>query len=450
MMELPVLFEQRMKIKLGSDFPEFISSLEHPPPTSIRINPQKKSALDTFEKVPWSKYGRYLEARPVFTMDPYFHAGAYYVQEASSMFVEQVFTQLIDPQSTLKILDLSAAPGGKSTHILSLINDKSLLVSNEVIRSRASILSENLIKWGYPNAVVTNNDPQDFQSLPDFFDIIVVDAPCSGEGLFRKDPDAMGEWSPENVSLCSARQKRIIADVWPALKEDGLFIYCTCTYNESENEDNLQWLRQQQGVEFLKLQLDGWNVEETVSAEAIGYRFFPHRVKGEGFFISVMRKKAMTEGARIKPKKKLTRAPKKIVEAVGPWLQNHHPFDFFLHNDSIFCLPAENVAQVEMLKEHLKILHAGTSITTVKHDKCIPEHSLAMSIHLNKNSFFNLAVSREDAIRYLRKDTIPFFETPRGYCLITFEGTPQGWVNSVSNRFNNLYPSEWRIRMTPP
>src|SRR5260221_14470615 len=219
----PHVFAQRMQMQLQQYWKEFLSAHEQPSPNSIRINPLKINRKE-LENIPWTDFGYYLEQRPSFTFDPLFHAGSYYVQEASSMFLEQALKQTVDLSRPLKVLDLCAAPGGKSTHLLSLLNDQSLLVSNETIRSRATVLSENIQKWGSNNVVVTNNDPEDFQRLEGFFDVIVVDAPCSGEGLFRKDPNAVNEWSEEHIELCVVRQQRIINQVWPSLKKNGVLI----------------------------------------------------------------------------------------------------------------------------------------------------------------------------------------------------------------------------------
>ena len=301
---LPEEFVSRMKILLGSAFPDFLSSLQSPSPVSIRLNSNKNHVTDG-DKIPWCETGRYLKERPIFTLDPTFHGGAYYVQEASSMFLEQIIQQAVDLTKPLRVLDACAAPGGKSTHLLSLLNEDSLLVSNEVIRSRANILSENIQKWGNSNVMVTNNDPTNFSSLKGYFDIILIDAPCSGEGLFRKDASASHEWSEKNVELCSLRQRRIVADLWPALKENGLLIYSTCTYNEKENEENLNWISKEfpSTAESIKLTPD-WGVEAIEQETIKGYRFFPHRVKGEGFFISAIRKKEATPQLRIHSKKK--------------------------------------------------------------------------------------------------------------------------------------------------
>src|SRR6187549_341233 len=256
--------------------------------TSVRVNPFKQfEILNLKSQIPWTEYGHYLEARPSFTFDPLFHAGCYYVQEASSMFLEQALKQTIDLSQPLKILDLCAAPGGKSTHILSLISKESLLVSNEVIRSRANILTDNIVKWGCSNVIVTNNDPRDFQRLENYFDVIVVDAPCSGSGLFRRDPEAIEEWSEQNVALCSQRQQRILADILPALKNGGVLIYSTCSYSRQEDELICDWLRNELIINNEELIIShDWNI---VKSDA-GYRFWPDKLKGEGFFIACFRK----------------------------------------------------------------------------------------------------------------------------------------------------------------
>ena len=304
MTRLPEKFETSISQKLGSDLPAFIESLNESPPVSIRINPHKNKRPAPADPIPWCPFGQYLPQRPVFTLDPLFHAGSYYVQEASSMFLGEALRQSTDLRLPLRVLDLCAAPGGKSTHILSLIGTESLLVSNEVIRSRASILSENIQKWGYPNAIVTNNEASDFQQLKGFFDVIVIDAPCSGEGLFRKDPNAINEWSPDDVQRCSARQKRIVTDVWAALRENGILIYCTCTYNESENEDNLKWLKENYSLDFIRLRTEtSWGITEVETNGLFAYRFFPHKTRGEGFFLSVMRKTESCATKNMKSKK---------------------------------------------------------------------------------------------------------------------------------------------------
>jgi NOL1/NOP2/fmu family ribosome biogenesis protein len=388
----------------------------------------------------------------VFTLDPLFHAGAYYVQEASSMFLELALRQSADLTAPLTVLDLCAAPGGKSTHLLSLLSPDSLLVSNEVIRSRASILSENIQKWGQANVVVTNSDPEHIGQFKELFDVIVVDAPCSGEGLFRKDAGAMTEWSTDHVALCASRQRRILSDVWPALKTGGVLIYCTCTYNPAENEDNLNWLAGEQSVSFLKLTLpDNLGIEAVAQGGATGYRFYPHQVKGEGFFLSVVRKEpgeASVHTRLPKPgKKTFTAPPKKIEEKVWSWLTGREGKSLVQFNDIILAFPERWKSLIEMFSERLHVIHAGISIGTIKHDKVIPEHALAISSVLDTNAFQRVEVSEGDALKFLRKEAIFFEGLEKGYTLVCYQDVPLGWINMLENRANNLYPAEWRIRM---
>ena len=448
MRPLPERFDESMYELLKDQYPDFLRSLHTPSPVSIRINPAKGHAAAERQPVPWTRYGQYLPSRPVFTLDPLFHAGTYYVQEASSMFLEQALRQAVDLDQALNVLDLCAAPGGKSTHMLSLLNRDSLLVSNEAIRSRANILSENIQKWGYPNSIVTNNDPADFRKLTGFFDVVVVDAPCSGEGLFRKEPDAMDEWSPDNVQLCAARQKRIVSDVWNALRENGIFIYCTCTYNTTENEDNLKWLRNKSDVEFIKLSIDpAWGIEEVTEGNIFAYRFFPHKTSGEGFFITVIRKRESTEQVRIKPRKAIGEPRKETLVTLKSWLVPDRDAVFFQFNDLIFYAPLSKTKEIEFLLQSLKIVYAGTNVATLKRDKLVPDHAMALSIELNKDNFPRVEVREEDALKYLRRDNIQLPDAAVGFTLLTYQKLSVGWVNVLANRVNNMYPSEWKVRM---
>jgi 16S rRNA C967 or C1407 C5-methylase (RsmB/RsmF family)/NOL1/NOP2/fmu family ribosome biogenesis protein len=445
----PPAFELRMHEYLMSEFNDFKHAHTIHAPTSIRINPLKESSPIVSESVPWTQYGRYLAERPVFTLDPYLHAGVYYVQEASSMFLEQAIKQCVDFTKPINALDLCAAPGGKSTHLLSLLGQESLLISNDVIRSRATILSENIQKWGYPNCLVTNNDPKDFQQLQGYFDLIVVDAPCSGEGLFRKDGDAMIQWSPDNVMLCAARQKRILNDIWPALKENGILIYCTCTYNEHENEENLLWLEQEYAVEFLPLVIQShWGIKESVKQNAIGYRFFPQCVKGEGFFLSVIKKKESTEHLRFKSKSKSAYPEKKSIDTLKTWIQKDYNAEFKQWKDLVFAVPYDKKEDVERIVQTFRIATAGTNVARIKHDKLIPEHGLALSTRVNRAAFNEVNVTLEQALQFLRRETIALPDAEKGFNLLVYKNVPIGWVNILSNRANNMYPQEWRIRMS--
>jgi len=443
----PTDFENRMRGSLGNEWPAFLSAHLEESPVSIRVNPAKIELPDS-EIVPWTAYGKYLESRPVFTLDPTFHAGAYYVQEASSMFLEQVLKQAVDLTQPLRVLDLCAAPGGKSTHLLSLISQDSFLVANEVIGARATVLAENIQKWGHANVVVTQNDPKDFQGLPGYFDVVVIDAPCSGEGLFRKDPQAMEEWSTANVDLCSQRQRRILHDSWSTLKKGGVLIYCTCTYNESENEDNLDWLARQKGIEPLGIKTeDSWGIQESRKGNVIGYRVYPSRSRGEGFFIAVFRKTDEEAQVKIKSRSTFNKPQKKVTDQIKEWVLDNSSFEFILQDDLILMMPSRYSTDIEMISKELSVVNKGTALATLKHEKIIPAHAFALMNGLRQENFISLALDREQALAYLRKDNLAVAENRRGFALVTFENLGLGWVNLLGSRINNLYPAGRRIRM---
>lgn len=436
--------------------------------TSIRINPSKWSASDflnniyfnshkevaasvlnsalvTQSKIPWSQYGYYLSQRPSFTFDPLFHAGCYYVQEASSMFLEQALKQLTDLSQTLKILDLSAAPGGKSTHIQSLISNESLLVSNEVIRSRCTILIDNITKWGSNNVIVTNNDPSAFKKLPGYFDVVVVDAPCSGSGLFRKDAEAIEEWSLNNVALCSQRQQRILADVLPSLKENGLLIYSTCSYSKEEDEEIADWLVQEFEMKNEKLKLEEhWGIIESASQKtnALGYRFYPDKVKGEGFFLACFRKMTAEKEAKIKPAK-IEKATAKEKAVIQPWLTN---VDLELAKEANFftALSPQFFNDYSFLKSVLNIQYKGTGVGQIMKDKLVPDHSLALS-NIISDSISAMELNYEGAIKYLQRQDTGFSSPVLGWQIVQYQKHNLGWINALPNRINNYYPKELRI-----
>jgi 16S rRNA C967 or C1407 C5-methylase (RsmB/RsmF family)/NOL1/NOP2/fmu family ribosome biogenesis protein len=427
--------------------------------TSIRVNPLKwpdensNSLTEKFSvrhspfsirNVPWSRYGYYLAQRPSFTFDPLFHAGCYYVQEASSLFLEQALQQTTDLLQPLKVLDLCAAPGGKSTHIQSLISSDSLLVSNEVIRNRATVLKQNIIKWGGENVVVTNNDPQHFARLEGFFDVIVVDAPCSGSGLFRRDAEAINEWSLENVQLCCGRQKRILADVFPALKEGGILIYSTCSYSKEEDEDIADWLVKEQGMENIKLHVEtAWQIIESQSEKTgtTGYRFFPYNVAGEGFYLAVFRKTTAANEPRLK-EATLEHASAAEKNVAQKWLLPSSSRELF-RTPHLYGLLKNFVRDYAVLKNYLRIVYAGVAIGEVLRNKLLPEHALALS-RIVSSSVPSVAVDYDTAIRYLQRSDI-FLETKPGWQLVCFSGHNIGWINALPNRINNYYPKEWRI-----
>lgn len=447
-----------------------------PPVTSIRINERKTpSSLlpppSSLSEVPWCATGRYLAERPQFTLDPLFHAGAYYVQEASSMFIEQVFkvignreeerdvaplTSYLQP---LTLLDLCAAPGGKSTLWRSLLPDGSLLVANEPIRQRAQVLAENLTKWGHPDVVVTSAYPEEFAPLSSFFDVIAADVPCSGEGMFRKDEQAREEWSPEAVIACAERQWQIISDVWPALKQDGYLVYSTCTYNAEEDERMVSRICRELGAVVVPIAHDpAWGIVEG----EVGYHFYPHRTKGEGIYMCLLRKTSPSTVLKVNSKKgkkggKTSGGSNvKNGAAVADWLTGSSDFKLFAPSSSsngggqegaIGAVRQSLFDDVLTVTSTVRALTAGILLAEEKGKKLIPQHALAMSTALSSDAFPREEIDRDTAFAYLRREAITLpSDCPRGYVIVTYGGLPLGFVNNLGTRANNLYPEQWRIR----
>jgi 16S rRNA C967 or C1407 C5-methylase (RsmB/RsmF family)/NOL1/NOP2/fmu family ribosome biogenesis protein len=450
--------------------------------TSLRVNPAKwdegsEEVAEHFgggyagdgdgrvgiERVPWSSFGYYLPQRPSFTLDPCFHAGAYYVQEASGMFLEQALRQTTDLSRPLRVLDLCAAPGGKSTLLQSLLSADSLLVSNEVIRNRANILEENIIKWGGANVVVTSNDPHDLGRLENYFDVIVIDAPCSGSGLFRREPEAVKEWSPDNVRLCSQRQQRILADSWPALRRDGLLIYSTCSYSREENEDILDWMVEDLEATDCRLTVAAdWNIVETAGRlGAYGYRFYPDKLRGEGLFMACLRKtgggafaasrkkRSVEASTRGSVKASVQRVPKKDLEKIGSWVRSDRGQAYFYHRELIHAIPGLLLAEMAVLQSACYLRRAGVSLGKLSVKEFIPEHDLAMSTLIHPELPV-MSLSLDKALSYLRKDDPGAGSDHRGWMLVQYAGLNLGWIKALPGRINNYYPKEWRILRREP
>jgi 16S rRNA C967 or C1407 C5-methylase (RsmB/RsmF family)/NOL1/NOP2/fmu family ribosome biogenesis protein len=427
---------------------------------SMRLNPQKLMSLPAAfqpqaEKIPWATLAYYLAERPSYTFDPLFHAGAYYVQEASGMFLEQAMKQTTDLRHPLKILDLCAAPGGKSTLIQSLISPDSLLVSNEAIRGRVGILRENMMKWGGANVVVTQNDPREIGKMENYFDVMVVDAPCSGSGLFRRDPGAIGEWSIDSVRACNLRQQRILADSWPALRKEGILIYSTCSYSREEDEAVLDWVMGRFEADSLRLQIDpAWNIVETTgNTGGYGYRFFPDKLKGEGFFITAWRKK---DGNSFQfPRNRgsaLARPSRQEEDQARAFVDRRRPLTFFRQDEHLCCIPAQFGEDLAVLRAHTYIKNAGVLAGRPAGKDFVPAHDLALSELMDKE-WPAIDASKEEAISYLRKEEInlPLAEAGKGedkgkgWYLVQYQGHNLGWAKILTGRINNYYPKELRI-----
>ena len=410
-MQLPTDFIRETRQVMGEErFNRFMGAFEEEAPVSIRLNPLKMSQRDgsfvtsmisqkNRPSVTWCPEGYYLEGRPQFTFDPLFHAGCYYVQEASSMFVTHILRSLFTIHCSLftihsslfTILDLCAAPGGKSTAAISVLPEGSMLVSNEPIPTRAQILLENITKWGWPNCIVTNNYPRDFRKAKAKFDIILCDVPCSGEGMFRKDPNAIGEWSLQNVEKCWRLQREIVADAWACLNPGGILIYSTCTYNIKENEENVRWIMETFDAEPITIPTDpSWGITGSLlpGFDAPVYRFIPGFTRGEGLFMAVLQ-----------------------------------------HRGTVPCVS----------KERQRLNYTGT----------VPSVLKRLTADLPEGDHPRIDLSYHDALNYLRGEALVLpTDTPKGIITVTYKGVPLGPVKNIGNRANNLYPKPWRIKTT--
>jgi len=402
-MQLPEDFIQEIRPVFGEErFERFVKALDGDSPVSIRLNPAKAADMMPVdgEPIPWCRDGYYLPKRPNFTFDPLLHAGCYYVQEASSMFLDEVLKQLAISQlpiancQKLMALDLCAAPGGKSTLLRAVLPTDSVLYSNEPIAKRASILLENITKWGYANHHVTNLYPKDYRKSKMKFDLILCDVPCSGEGMFRKDPDSVKEWSLQNVEKCWQLQREIVADAWQCLNEGGILIYSTCTYNIKEDEENVRWIRDELGAELIPVATKPeWGITGSLldGFDEPVYRFIPGYTRGEGLFMAVMRK------------------GKPMVSAT---------------ENGGFC--------------NGKRCFLGQK-TLVSPTETIEKSSGSPCVEL----------TYPQAIAYLRGEALVLpSETPRGMVEVSFMGHPLGFVKNIGSRANNQYPKEWRIKTT--
>ena len=389
----------------------FVQSFRYETPVSVRINPWKtaENPFPNSEPVPWCRQGFWLKDRPCFTLDPLFHAGVYYVQEAASLFLDYVLRQVV--AAPVSALDLCAAPGGKSTLMRAALPEGSMLVSNEIDRRRANILLENILKQGHPDVLVTHNAPKDFAKTNLLFDVILTDVPCSGEGLFRRDPTAVNEWSPQNVHFCAQRQRRILSDIWPCLKDGGLLIYSTCTFNTYENEENVRWIAEELGADILSVPVfPDWQITGSLLTDwhQPVYRFIPGVNRSEGLFMAILRK----QGGK----------------------------------NAFSTLPSSLRAQ---LKKHpfLHLLSDGIPQPEVRGREQIPSVAQALSLSAQETDYPQAELSLEEALRYLHRETLKLpGNTPHGFVLVTYQGHPLGFVKNLGDRANNFYPKPWTIR----
>ncbi len=430
----------------------FVGAHDEPPVVSIRVNKAKvidRSIVlpDTNirELVPWCEEAYVLHERPSFTLDPLFHAGAYYVQEASSMFLQHVMHQLFNGCSALKALDMCAAPGGKST-LMAGIPELGFIVSNEIIHSRVAVLQENIIKWGSLKVLVSNNDPDDFKRLPGFFDFVMVDAPCSGSGLFRKDEKAMEEWNPELVGFCAARQKRILHAATETLSEGGYLFYSTCSFSEEENEQNLDHLLDTGCYESVDLKINpAWNIVKTSSKKhnAVGYRFYPDKLTGEGFFCGILRKTSSINDFTLYPKvvKSLT-----VGQQLEAWVEDAQSLYYFEKENNVFAFDSRFVNELSVVADVLKLRKNGLRLGELIRGEFVPNHELAMATVQSKQ-IPKLELNLQQSLQYLRRETVDISVNEKGWSLVQYKEISLGWVKLVQGKAKNHYPLNWRILM---
>lgn len=431
MKKIPLAFEQRIR----TQWPDFAGDLLHaltlPTPVSVRYNPVKlPPEFPAAESISWAAHGRYLSARPSFTLDPLFHAGTYYVQEASSMILEKVLSNVL-PVSA--VLDLSAAPGGKSTHLLALMGGKGVLVANEIVRPRMHILDENLIKWGNPNVIVTHSEPTDFSGLNNVFDLAVVDAPCSGEGMFRKDETAIREWKPNLGAFCQNRQEKILDAVLPAIKPGGYLYYSTCTFFPGENE--IQAKRLIDTGDWEEVIPDFPDLDNCWRAPC-GYYCLPHKLQGEGYYFVLLRKKGVYTAAiqNTREYRKETRSLPFSLPEKGKRVR--------LRQTEYWVTPeTEQVAG--MLEFPVKIHRIGLPVW----ENEMPHHAVAMWPEM-RNAFPAIELEGSDAICFLqRKEFTPDTLPDADIVQVRYKGIPLGFIRIKNDKIENLYPAHWKIRM---
>lgn len=423
------------------------------------------AGAETAGRVPWNSFGLFLRERPVFTLDPLFHAGAYYVQDSSSMFVGFVFRQVLErmagegtlPQErNLRVLDLCAAPGGKTTDLAAslreALGDRFLLVSNEVMKNRAGVLADNVARWGDPNVAVTSADPAAFSRFDGFFDIILADVPCSGEGMFRKDAEAVAQWSEETMELCAARQRRIVADVWPALAGNGILLYSTCTFNRHENDGNAAWITSELGASVLDI---GCPFDGPVHTGQ-GYSLAPGFVSGEGQYCAVLKKDGETAG-RQRPAGRDTKD--RGQKAQNPQVSGKNtekeisallsvPSVLRSRGEVLTAVPRQIYGDLTFLEGFVKTLSAGVAVGTLKGSGLVPDADLALSPMLRDGAFPDVALDRQTALEYLHRDAIRLPEgTAAGFCTVSWRGIRLGFVKNLGARCNSLHPMHRRILM---
>lgn len=479
-----------MLTRLGlGDAVEAIASAR--PEVSVRLNRAKPAATlpvmddgayaapDTLTPVPWCDSGVYLPSRPVFALDPQWHQGRYYVQEGGSMFISHVIDTLRSGwDGPIAVLDACAAPGGKTTAVIDALPPGSLVVANEYVLARAAVLRENVIKWGYPSVIITRADTRAFGSMPSAFDLVIADVPCSGEGMMRKDDDAVAQWSPALIRECADRQWEIVRNLWTALRPGGIMVYSTCTFNRDEDELMVRRILDELGGESVPVPIDpDWHItpalldDGTPDPSLHAYRFIPGRTRGEGLFLSVIRKTSDGDDAYIPaPEPSSPRAKDKrrgkdnrreqsrgkndrvsappSTDIVASWLATPGDYAIYTDDDRVSAFPRRWLPMLERVRRCADIIHEGVHVATIRGRDLLPAHALVMSSAFRRDSLPSVEVDADTALAYLRgqSPSLPA-DTPRGPVVLTYLNAPLGLVKNLGSRTNSLYPQQWRLRI---
>ena len=433
MIELPEQFVETMRRELGCETGEALCrALDEAPTISLRINTRKTTSEPyAGERIPWSRDGRYLSQRPEFTLDPSLHAGAYYVQEPSSQFVGHILSS--EPLQGACVLDMCAAPGGKTTIYSTLVGDDGLVVANEINRTRSLALADNVRRWGLGNVLVTNNEPRHVAAFEEWFDVVAVDAPCSGEGMFRKTDEARTEWTPRAAETCAARQREILAEAWRTLRPGGILLYSTCTFNRTEDE--------------------AWGIDRSRIGAFQTFRFMPHSARGEGFFAAAARKKGDRSEAvhRARPKSRrriFAPADKRTAEELQRWVAEPDAMTFRTVGDTLYGYRTSYIADIAALSETLSAVYSGVAMGQMFKQRLRPDHALALYVGLNSDALPRVEVDRATALDYLRRRDIAAGIFEEGFNAVTYDGLAIGFVKRIGSRCNNLYPKDLRILKT--
>ena len=453
MRALPIAFTERMRKQLGAEEAEHLfSALDGLSPVAVRLNPAKcgeEGVWSDGEAIGWSKSGRKLKERPSFTLDTAFHAGAYYVQEAASQFIDYLISG--EELQGKRVLDMCSAPGGKTTIYSTAVGEEGLVLANEYVRSRANVLADNVRKWGMGNVLVTNNAPEHISQFEGWFDLVAVDAPCSGEGMFRKEEVAREDWSEEAVKMCASRQLSIVREAWQSLKDGGLFIYSTCTFNEDEDEGLLRAFIEEVGDVFEPSQRveidDKWGIIRGEVGAFQTFRFFPHKTDSEGLFVAIARKVEPTTQRTPKARKKVMQEVDKISrKELSRWLQGAENFTFAMVADTIYAYRTEQFKAMQALSEGLTAIYSGVAMGQIFKGKLKPDWALSQYVKLERKVVETVELDEASALDYLRKRDIAVGDMREGINLLTHRGRALGFAKRVGARCNNLYPNSLKIQ----